>query len=120
MQGQKSKDPLADTTYNFVRTVPLVLVVLLIAIGQVHFTLAGILLAVLSGTIASGLGYTLWYAALANLSATQAAVLQLLVPVIAAVGGIVFVSEPITIHLTISAILILTGILLVILSSKPR
>lgn len=119
LKGRGSKNPLADTTYNFLRTVPLVLVVLALTWAESTYTMRGVLLAALSGGIASGLGYTIWYAALGGLSATQAAVLQLLVPVIAAVGGIIFVSESITMRLTIAAILILTGILLVILSRKP-
>lgn len=119
LKGRGSKNPLADTTYNFLRTVPFALIVLAATWIDSTFTMWGILLAVLSGGIASGLGYTLWYAALGGLSATQAAVLQLLVPVIAAVGGIIFVSESITTRLVISATLILLGILLVILSRKP-
>jgi drug/metabolite transporter (DMT)-like permease len=73
------------------------------------------MLAVLSGAVASGLGYTIWYLALSGLSTTQAAVVQLLVPVIAAFGGVIFVSEMITLRLTISASLVLGGILLVTL-----
>jgi drug/metabolite transporter (DMT)-like permease len=72
-------------------------------------------LAILSGAIASGIGYTIWYIALGGLSATKAAVVQLSVPVFAALGGVVFVSEAITIRLTLSALLILGGILLVVL-----
>ena len=72
------------------------------------------MLALLSGGITSGIGYTIWYIALGSLSATQAAVFQVLVPVIAAVGGVVFVSEAVTSRLIISAAMILGGILLVI------
>lgn len=116
LQGRGSKNPLADTAYNFLRTVPLVLVVLVITFADSNYSMRGVLLAVLSGGIASGLGYTMWYTALGGLSFTQAAVLQLLVPVIAAAGGVIFVSEAITWRLTVSAVLILTGILLVVLN----
>ncbi len=116
LQGRRSKNPLADTAYNFLRTVPLVLVVLVITFADSNYSMRGVLLAVLSGGIASGLGYTMWYTALGGLSFTQAAVLQLLVPVIAAAGGVIFVSEAITWRLTVSAVLILTGILLVVLN----
>ncbi len=75
----------------------------------------GILLAILSGGISSGIGYTIWYFALGGLSTTQAAVVQLSVPVIAALGGVIFVSEKISLRLTLSALLILGGILLVVL-----
>ena len=69
----------------------------------------------LSGSIASGIGYMIWYTALSGLSVTQAAVLQLLVPVIAAVGGVIFVSESISFRLTVSSAMILGGILMVVL-----
>ncbi len=72
------------------------------------------MLAILSAAFTSGIGYTIWYIALRGLSATQAAVVQLLVPVIAALGGVIFVSEAITLRLTISATMILGGILIVV------
>ena len=59
----------------------------------------------------SGIGYILWYMALRGLSATQAAVVQLSVPVIAGFGGVVFISEQISLRLTLSALLTLGGIL---------
>ena len=128
LQGRGSKFPLSDTAYNFFRTVPLVAVPVLLNLDNLHYSARGVLLAVLSGVVASGAGYAIWYAALRGLSTTQSAVVQLLVPIIAALGGIVFVLEPITIRLSISAIMILGGILLVILgryyyaecASKPR
>lgn len=115
LKGRSSANPLADTTYNFARTVPLVLVLLALTSAELYITPTGVTLAALSGALASGAGYTLWYMALGGLSATQAAVVQLSVPVIAAFGGVVFVSEAITLRLSISAGLILGGILLVIL-----
>ena len=80
-----------------------------------HYSFNGIVLAVLSGGVASGIGYTIWYMALGGLSATQAAVVQLLVPVIAALGGVVFLAEGITLRLSLSGLMILGGILLVFL-----
>jgi len=118
LQGQGSDNPLADTTQNFIRTVPMIAIVALISMASARYSLQGIVLGVLSGGIASGIGYSLWYSALGGLSTTQAAVLQLLVPVIAALGGVIFVSETITIRLVISAVLILSGILLVVLSRR--
>jgi drug/metabolite transporter (DMT)-like permease len=115
LKGRGSGNPLADTAYNFLRTMPLVIILTLITVHNAHYTLEGVLLAVLSGAIASGMGYTIWYIALGGLSATQAAVVQLSVPVIAALGGVIFVSEPITLRLTLSGITILGGILLVVL-----
>jgi len=118
LQGRGSDNPLADTTQNFIRTVPMIAIVALISMASARYSLQGIVLGVLSGGIASGIGYSLWYSALGGLSTTQAAVLQLLVPVIAALGGVIFISETITIRLVISAVLILSGILLVVLSRK--
>jgi drug/metabolite transporter (DMT)-like permease len=115
LKGRGSQFPLTDTAYNFLRTVPLVIVVLLLAYQEIHYSTKGIALAMLSGALASGVGYSIWYAALRGLSTTQSAVVQLSVPIIAAFGGVMFVSEMITLRLSISATLILGGILLVIL-----
>lgn len=115
LKGRGSDHPLKDTAYNFFRTIPLVIILLVITIQDAHYSAEGVLLAVLSGGIASGIGYTIWYIALGGLSTTQAAVVQLSVPVIAAFGGVLFVSEAITARLTLSALMILGGILLVVL-----
>ena len=122
LKGRGSDSPLADTFYNFLRTTPIVLVFAAISIAafrNTHFSLEGIVLAILSGAIASGIGYTIWYIALRGLSSTQAAVVQLSVPVIAAFGGVVFVSEAISLRLTFSALVILGGILLVVKGVSP-
>jgi drug/metabolite transporter (DMT)-like permease len=115
LKGRGSTNPLADTANNFARTIPLVAVLALIAIPYVDLSVKGVVLAFLSGAVASGIGYTIWYTALGGLTAVQAAVVQLLVPVIAAAGGVVFVSEVISLRLVVSAIMILGGILIVIL-----
>jgi drug/metabolite transporter (DMT)-like permease len=113
LKGRASTNPLGDTTYNFLRTTPFVLVMIIVTVHSSHYSSKGILLAVLSGGVASGIGYTIWYMALGGLSATQAAVVQLFVPVIAALGGVVFMAEAITLRLSLSAMMILGGILLV-------
>jgi len=115
LKGRGSTSPLIDTAYNFLRTIPFVSILAVLTFNQMSYSSTGILLAVLSGAIASGIGYAIWYSALRGLSTAQAAVVQLLVPVIAALGGVIFVSEAITLRLTLSAILILGGILLVVL-----
>jgi drug/metabolite transporter (DMT)-like permease len=128
--GKQSRKPLFDTGYNFIRSLPLVVVMLcavwLLPVFTVtepmnHFILSptGILLAILSGGAASGIGYALWYQALRGLTSTHAAVLQLTVPVIAALGGVLFLDEAISFHLGISASIIFLGIALVILA-KPK
>jgi drug/metabolite transporter (DMT)-like permease len=114
LKGRDSVNPLMDTAYNFFRTIPLVIVLAVVAIGNGQCSTQGIILAALSGGIASGIGYTLWYVALGGLSAVQAAVVQLLVPAIAALGGVIFVSEAITLRLTLSGIMILGGILMTV------
>jgi drug/metabolite transporter (DMT)-like permease len=111
--GHNSKNPLMDTGYNFIRTIPFIILLFIIFINHMNYSSEGILLAILSGGITSGIGYVLWYRALGGLTTIQAAVVQLLVPLIAAFGGIVFVSESITFRLIISAIFVLGGILLV-------
>lgn len=115
LKGRGSKNPLMDTTYNFLRTIPFVALLAIFTTQNMSYSFEGIILALISGAITSGVGYTIWYIALGGLSSTQAAVLQLSVPVIAAIGGVVFVSEEITIRLIISATIVLSGILMVVL-----
>ena len=115
LKGRGSKNPIMDTAFNFLRTMPFVIILAIVTFKYAHYSSEGILLAVLSGSIASGIGYMIWYSALSGLSVTQAAVLQLLVPVIAAVGGIIFFSESISFRLTVSSAMILGGILMVVL-----
>jgi drug/metabolite transporter (DMT)-like permease len=114
LRGRGTGSPLADTTGNFIRAVPLILAVRLITLGDVHLSQPGILLAVLSGAVASGLGYVIWYAALSGLTATRAAIVQLSVPVLAAWGGVVFLAEDISLRLILAGAFILGGIALAI------
>ena len=113
--GRGSKNPLSDTTYNFLRTLPFLLVLIILGLNNTHITTTGVILAALSGAIASGIGYFVWYIALTGLSVTRAAVIQLFVPIIAAIGGVIFTSELITLRLVESSVLVLGGILTVIL-----
>jgi drug/metabolite transporter (DMT)-like permease len=118
LRGRDSASPLADTAYNFLRTMPLVLILILTTSPNAKYSLEGVVYASLSGAVASGIGYTIWYIALGGLSTTQAAVIQLSVPVIAALGGIVLIGEAITLRLAVAALMILGGILMVILGRK--
>ena len=118
INGKGSKNPLSDTTFNFLRTVPFIIIMLLVVLKDVNFTSKGILLAIISGGVTSGIGYTIWYMALKGLTSTQAAVVQLLVPVIAAFGGVIFIFEKITFRLSISSTMILGGILIVVMGKK--
>jgi len=110
LRGRGGSDPLADTTGNFALALPLAVAVNLITHSDAHVSQRGVLLAVLSGALASGVGYVVWYAALRGLTATRAATVQLAVPVLAAAGGLVFMSEKITSRLLLAACVILGGV----------
>ena len=89
LRGRGSADPLQLNMSNFVRALPLAIVVSLLARSHAFATSNGLLLALVSGAITSGLGYVLWYTALRHLTATRAAIVQLMVPILAAGGGVV-------------------------------
>jgi len=110
VHGRGSKDPLAETAGNFMWSVPLALLLLVLFRAETTLPKDGLILAVLSGALTSGLGYAVWYAALRGLSGTQAAMVQLTVPIIAAVGGVVFLSEVLTTRLLFSSALVLGGV----------
>ena len=117
--GRHARDPLGATANNFVISVPLVIVVSLVFLEDAHVTGRGLILAVASGALASGLGYVVWYAALRGLRATSAATVQLSVPVIAAIGGGILLSEPVTVRLVLASLATLGGIAIV-LSQRTR
>jgi drug/metabolite transporter (DMT)-like permease len=110
----RAPDPTRATAGNFVRTVPMALALSVFAWQQMHLDAAGLWLAVTSGALTSGLGYAIWYRALPALQATQAASIQLCVPVLAAIGGVLFVNEAFTLLLGVSSVAILGGIGLVL------
>jgi drug/metabolite transporter (DMT)-like permease len=110
LRGKRVKRPVAVTAGNFMRAVPLVVAANLVFIHSLAVTRHGAMLAFFSGAISSGLGYVIWYAALKDLTSTSAAIVQLLVPVIAAAGGIVLLQEQLTLRLVFSGALILGGI----------
>ncbi len=114
IRGKHSGRPLADTGGNFARSIPIVILAGLPFLMQIHLSPLGILLAVLSGVITSGIGYAIWYAALKFHTATRAAILQLSVPVLTGFIGVVFLSETISPRLLWTAGLIGGGIALAI------
>lgn len=125
LRGKASSSPLVDTSYNFIRTAPWLCVLLIgmvlasrMGFTEMHFTPRGIVLAAISGGLASGLGYAVWYMALAGLSSSRAAVVQLLVPIIASLGGVLFAGEIMSMRLIISSLLVLGGILMVVLGHQ--
>ena len=110
LSGRDAVDPLEATARNFVYSVPLVLVVSLFYLGDFSSSSGGLALAVASGAITSGGGYVIWYAALPGLTATRAATVQLSVPAIAAFGGVVMLSEEITLRLLLASAATLGGV----------
>ena len=118
LRGRGASDPVGVTTDNFLRTVPLAIGVVLLWLPTLTITPMGFLWAALSGSITSGVGYVLWYAALPRLTATRAATVQLAVPVLAALAGVFVLSEAISLRLVISAVVILGGVGLAV--SRPK
>lgn len=119
--GRGSSTPLLDTCHNFTHAIPFCLILLLVYfILPANGSLYGLALAVASGAITSGLGYAIWYLALEGLSRIQAGVVQLLVPVIAAIGGAIWAQEGMSTELIISQIVILGGIAMVMFSPKKH
>ena len=106
LRGRASRAPLLATAANFARSVPMALAGLALAWSSTHLSSRGVLLAVGSGALASGLGYSLWYLALPSLSATRAAVIQLTVPVLAAFAGVLVLGESIRLRLAIAGAMI--------------
>lgn len=113
LRGHDSRNAVASTARNFLLAVPCVLLINVIAARQVHVSASGAVLALASGTLASALGYVIWYRALRHLSALAAGTAQLSVPVLALLGGVVLLDEPLSVRLTLSGAAILGGIALI-------
>jgi drug/metabolite transporter (DMT)-like permease len=112
LRGRGSKNPIAENAGIFVWSIPMALLINLSPIAKTFAATNGIVLAAVSGSIASGLGYAAWYTALPKLKAITAANLQLTVPAIAALGGAVLFHEAITFRLLLSAAMVLGGVAL--------
>lgn len=112
LRGRGSADPLRANAGHFARTVPMALLASLafLAVAAPRLTVRGGLLAVASGALTSGVGYALWFAALRGLTATQAAIVQLTVPPLAAAGAVVFLGERPSLRLAVAGLLILGGV----------
>ena len=118
LRGKGAGDPTMVTAGNFMRAVPITIILSLLMLDFASVDSAGFYYAVASGALASGLGYAIWYTVLPALRNTSAATVQLSVPVIAALGGIVFLGEPITLRLALASVAILGGIALVIVQKR--
>ncbi|MDQ3314668.1 MAG: DMT family transporter [Verrucomicrobiota bacterium] len=118
LRGKSAGDPASATAGNFLRAVPLAALLSLVLLPWARLDRAGIVYAVVSGALASGVGYAIWYTALPGLKATSAATVQLTVPVLAAIGGIILLGESITLRLLFASVAVLGGIALVIVEKR--
>lgn len=118
LRGRGAGDPIAVTAGNFLRTVPIAIILSAFRFKGIAMDADGFGYAVASGALASGLGYAVWYTVLPALKATRAASVQLSVPVIAALGGVLFLGEHISLRLVLASVAILGGIALVILEKR--
>lgn len=118
LRGKAAGNPLQVTAGNFLRAAPMAVLLSIAMAGSISMDSKGIAYALVSGALASGVGYVIWYSALPYLKAATAATVQLSVPVIAALGGVLFLGEQLTMRLVLCAIAILGGIALVVLVGK--
>jgi drug/metabolite transporter (DMT)-like permease len=119
LRGRGAGDPLQATAGNFLRAVPFAAALSLAMLAGTALDAAGVALAVASGAITSGIGYAIWYTALRGLKAATAATVQLSVPPLAALGGVVLLGEPLTLRLLLASVAILGGIALVTAEKRP-
>ncbi|WP_427913423.1 DMT family transporter [Ramlibacter sp. MMS24-I3-19] len=121
LRGKGADDPAQVTAGNFLRAVVPALLLGLLGLPWAHWDTRGVACALASGAITSGMGYAVWYSVLPALRATTAAVVQLSVPFIAAFGGILFLSESLTIRLVLASVAVISGIAAVTTNSpQPR
>ena len=120
LRGRAAPDPARATAGNFLLAAPLAILFNLPFLPRFHADASGVIYALASGALASGLGYVIWYAALKGLTATRAAIVQLSVPVIAAFGGVLLLDEPVTARLVVASCVILGGVALAVVGKQVR
>jgi drug/metabolite transporter (DMT)-like permease len=118
LRGRGNADPLRATATNFIGSIAIVAVVSVLSLRAYHANWQGLLLAATSGAVTSGLGYAAWYSALRQLTTARAATVQLSVPAIAALGGVVLLGEPLTARLVLASVATIGGIALVLARHK--
>lgn len=118
LRGRGVADPTGDTAGNFLRATPMSVLLSALFLAHQHLDSQGVLYAVLSGALTSGLGYAIWYAVLPKLTRTRAAAVQLSVPVLASLAGALFVREPITLGLMLTSTAVLGGIAMVVYGKR--
>ena len=114
LRGRGAGNPNGVTSGNFLRAVPFAIALTVLMVREMSIGAAGVALAVASGVLTSALGYAVWYTVLPELKATTAATVQLSVPVIAAIGGVLLLGEAVSVRLAVSSAAVLGGIALVI------
>lgn len=120
LRGRGVIDATRETAGNFIRAVPFALLISIASIQHTEIDIEGVVWAIASGAITSGLGYAIWYSVLPALTATSAATVQLTVPALAAVGGVIFISEPYTLRLGLASAAILGGVAIYIFNKGRR
>jgi drug/metabolite transporter (DMT)-like permease len=120
LRGRGVSNPVRATAGNFARTVPMAVAAAALLLPSLEISSRGLLLAVASGSLASGIGYVFWYAAMRGLTTTRASIVQLAVPALAALGGVVFLAEELTLRLAVSGAAILGGVGIAVSASETR
>ncbi|MGP8956281.1 DMT family transporter [Enterobacter mori] len=120
ISGKNVTDAVASTAGNFILSIPIAIIIPLIFYSVLHLDFTGLMLGVIAGALTSGGAYLLWYSLLPSLKASTASTIQLSVPCLATLGGVIFMDETLTIQIAFSTVIILVGIGLVIFSDKRR
>ena len=120
LRGRRNTDAIATTAGNFLRALPLALISSLFFFQRTRLDPLGLSYGAISGAITSGLGYVIWYTALPHLRSSAAATVQLSVPVLAAIGGMIFLDELFTARFALSALAILGGIAFVVVQPRVK
>jgi drug/metabolite transporter (DMT)-like permease len=120
LRGRGAVDPTSETTINFLYALPFAITLSVLTINSASMSVFGASLAVASGALTSGLGYVIWYTVVPSLGATKAASVQLSVPAIAAVGGVLLLSEPMSLRVIVATILLISGISLVLWNRRRQ
>jgi drug/metabolite transporter (DMT)-like permease len=114
LRGKGTSNPIHATAGNFLRAAPIAVVLSLLMLSSMSIDRAGMFCALASGALTSGIGYAIWYTVLPHLKVTQASTVQLSAPVLASIGGTVFLDEAVTLRMVVASVAILGGIALVI------
>ena len=120
IRGRGASAPVAMTAANFLRSAPFAIVASAVALSWVRLEAAGVLIATTSGIVTSGMGYVLWYRVLRSITTAQASVVQLSVPVIAAFGGVAFLSEHVSTRLVTASAVILGGVAVAVITGHSK